>query len=174
MESPLLRFYRGDAPDSEGRRIEQLWTQDDDYLERVHDYIQWLFPLRERSGFNPDAPVLTEADVAACRDSPDLRARLRQSLDRMLAFYGFRWTNGPETAPAIERAENYADRAANWLGAGNHNHLRLTRILRCLTILGLVEEARALFAALDRVYRDESTQITTRTYAFWKDTLDAS
>ena len=59
----LIEFYRGIAPDSEGRTLADLWAFSDDEMEEVHDFIQWMFPLREPSRFNPDAPLLTDEDV---------------------------------------------------------------------------------------------------------------
>ena len=41
------------------------------------------------------------------------------------------------------RAPNLAAKAIGWLSPGNHNHLLITRILRCLTVLGLEAEAKA-------------------------------
>src|SRR5262245_17647755 len=35
--SRLVEFYRGEASDTEGRRLEEIWAWDDDSLEAVHD-----------------------------------------------------------------------------------------------------------------------------------------
>ena len=43
--------------------MDDLQTQTPEGLERTHDYIQWLFPLPERSSANPDAPRLSSADI---------------------------------------------------------------------------------------------------------------
>jgi hypothetical protein len=43
----------------------------------------------------------------------------------------------------VIRAPNLAAKAIGWLSPGNHNHLLITRILRCLTVLGLEAEAKA-------------------------------
>ena len=69
-DSPLVRFYRGDAPDARGRTLDDILAWDDEQLEAVHDYIQWLFPLDEPSRFNPDAPLLTPADRVAFLQPP--------------------------------------------------------------------------------------------------------
>jgi hypothetical protein len=39
--------YRGYAGDSEMRTPRGLWLWEDDELEAVHDFIQWMFPLPE-------------------------------------------------------------------------------------------------------------------------------
>ena len=87
--SPLVQFYAGAAADARGRMIAVLWSWDDERLESVHEYIQWLFPLPEPSRFNDGAPLLTRADIAAFAARAELRDNLRRSLGRMLAFYGF-------------------------------------------------------------------------------------
>jgi hypothetical protein len=162
----LISFYRDGARDDRGRTLAEIVAWDDHALEDIHDFIQWLFPLPERSGANPAAPVLDAATIAAFRPSAEMRARLRTSLERMLLFYGLAWAADDH---AVVRAENFAERAQNWLWPGNHNHLRLTRILRSLRVLGLGAESAALFATLDEIYREFPDRISERTFAFWRD-----
>jgi len=87
--SKLLDFYRGEATDPEGRSLQELWSWTDDELQEVHNFIQWMFPLPEPSRFNPDAPLLTEDDMAAFRKGDLLRSNLGKSFERILAFLGF-------------------------------------------------------------------------------------
>jgi Opioid growth factor receptor (OGFr) conserved region len=171
---PLVAFYRDGARDDCGRTHSEILTWDDSRLEAVHDFIQWLFPLPEPSGANPSAPTLDTATIAAFHATPEMQQRLRQSFDRMLRFYGFAWSSssspsaaGPASAPSIVRAPNFADRSANWLHPMNHNHLRLTRILRSTLLLGLESESKALFHALNALYREFPNRIPARTHAFW-------
>ena len=119
----LVAFYEGTGRDDHDRSLDDVLHFDDAALEYTHDFIQWLFPLRDRSGANPTAPRLDDAAVAAFRARPELRENLRRSYDRMVAFYK-------------------AD--LGWLTPGNHNHLRLTRMMLSLRTLGLESEARAL------------------------------
>jgi hypothetical protein len=163
----LTRFIAGGA-DDDGRTFDEILGWDDARLEMVHDYIQWVFPLPERSGANPWAPVLDAATIAAIRGSAEMRGRLRAAFLRMLAFYGFavegdRVVEGPRFAAA----------SRNWLHAGNHNHLRLTRMLRSLRVLGLEYEAGMLWEALRSLYEQENVAgqrtITSETFAFWRE-----
>ncbi len=110
----LLAFYRGDAPDWNGRRLEEIWSWTDDRLEAVHDYIQWMFPLSVRSGANPAAPILGPISIGAFATSDELRERLERSLRVMLRFYGLEETR---TAGALHivRTERFAGRARVWL-----------------------------------------------------------
>jgi hypothetical protein len=164
---PLVAFYRDGAPDDENRTLAQILGWDDRRLEAIHDYIQWLFPLTERSGANPSAPTLDDATIQAFRSTPVMRDRLRQAFLRMLRFYGFAWADG--VTPNISRAANFGIRSHEWLSPMNHNHLRLTRILRSLRLLGLEEEAAALFRELDAIRQEYPGRITPRTFDYWKD-----
>jgi len=95
-----------------------------------------------------------------------MQDRLRQAFQRMLRFYGLRQTV-TSTGITIERAPDFAARAQNWLWPMNHNHLRLTRILRSTLLLGLGAESKALFHALNAIYREYPDRIPARTHAFW-------
>lgn len=168
MASDLLNFYRGEGKDAAGRSIAEIWAWDGRRLEMVHDFIQWLFPLPEASRFNPEAPLLSAADIAAFRTDPGLRARVRRSLDLMLAFYGL-----SRGECAIRRQPDFAT-AVHWLEPLNHNHLRLTRIMLFLRHVGLDAEAEALLACLlDIAAHEGSAAISERTLQFWKQTRDA-
>src|SRR5215467_5394240 len=115
--SRLLDFYRGQATDSEGRWLHDVWSWDDEELESVHDFIQWLFPLPEPSQFNPDAPLLTPTDVAAFRAEKPLRANLRRSFGRILSFLGL--AERPDGT--IAAGAKFAARAADVWTTPNHN-----------------------------------------------------
>lgn len=164
---PLLRFYRLEGTDARGRTLIDLWAWDDDRLEAVHDYIQWLFPLRERSAFNPAAPVLTPAAIAAFLTDRLLHERLRRSFERMLRFYGLRLAGAAGTL-RVEPGVAFAARSREWLRPGDHNHLRLTRILTSLRILGLEEESRALAACLRTVAAAHPGAVSAVTLEYWR------
>lgn len=167
----LVAFYEGVAGDDRGRFLGDILRFDDLQLETIHDFIQWLFPLPERSGANPAAPILDDAAIESFRTRPELRAALRRSLDRMLAFYGFTWSG-----ERIVKSTSFPQRSANWLHAGNHNHLRLTRMLRSLNVLGEREAALALFDALADVNHEERrtrrNRISDRTFDFWRSSIE--
>jgi hypothetical protein len=166
LVSRLLDFYRGEATDVEGRSLRDVWSWDDNRLEEVHDFIQWLFPLPEPSRFNPDAPLLTPEDIAAFRADERLRANLRTSFDRILTFLGLSWEDG-----AVVEGPTFAARAPDVWSAPNHNWLRISRILRSLTLLGLGDEAAALFARLEAFYRERRFPIPDDTFRYWSGAL---
>lgn len=166
----LIGFYRGTNPDFLGRWLKDIWTWDYDRLESVHNYIQVLFPNAEPSMFNSQAPLLDAETIAAFHQDAELRANLRRSLDLMLGFYGLERT---EDGKGIRPAESFVLRAVNWLAPGDHNYLRLTRILKCLRALGLPEDALALFACLEDLYHRYPREIGEETFAYWQDAISA-
>lgn len=164
--SPIVAFYGGEQPDASGRHLATIQRWSDSRLEAVHDYIQWLFPLPERSAYNRDAPLLTAADIQAFRESAALQGRLLDSLRRMLAFYGLVLDEQGD-APRISPAPDFPPQPHDWLSPGNHNLLRLTRILRSLALLGLPGHARALLTCLEGVERQYPDAIGPVTMCHW-------
>ena len=59
-------------------------------------------------------------------------------------------------------------KSANWLNVNNHKHLRITRIIGSLTLLGLTKEAREFFSALQRVYVKHPDKIGSCSHDYWK------
>jgi hypothetical protein len=164
VDTRILGFYAGTMPDDDGRMLADIQQWPDSRLEDVHDFIQWLFPLPEPSPVNPRAPVLDDATIAAFSE----QANLRVSLERMLRFYGLELRAGP----VVSRAPNFQQRALNWLAPNNHNHLRISRILRCCRLLGLAAEARAFLDALQEINPDHPGAITARSSQFWKQAVE--
>jgi hypothetical protein len=165
--SHLLAFYRGDSPDTEGRTLDEILAWSDDDFEEVHDFIQWLFPLVESSQYNPDAPLLNEEDIAAFRSDPILKANLTKSFARILAFLGFVWSEGK----VVERP-NFASRVPDVWAAPNHNWLRITRILKSLRLLGLENEAAALYERLHQFFTQRRFPIGHVTFGYWTEAAE--
>jgi len=166
MNKPIVDFYSGKATDTSGRSLREIHAWGYDELETVHDYIQWLFPLPEPSQYNRLAPVLDAEQIAKFHTDTELRAQLLASFDKMLGFYGFE-----RNTMSIVRSNSWEERSRNWLRPGNHNHLRLTRILKSLSILGLKDYAHALFEALNDVFSEKSSAISDTTMEYWKRAL---
>jgi hypothetical protein len=172
IEDRIIAFYSG-GTDDRGRTLEHILAWPDEELEMVHDYIQWVFPTITRSGVNWRAPLVRDTTRAAFASQPALGDALRRSLDRMLAFYGLcRTVNADGVRIAIDPAR-FAERAPEWLDPGNHNHLRLTRIMQSLAALGLLAEAQALQRCLlTEIYDGVGKErITRETYAYWTDAV---
>jgi Opioid growth factor receptor (OGFr) conserved region len=169
VEPFLVSFFdpRNAARDHHGRSLDQILKWNDDMLELRHDYIQFLFPLPEGSIFNSDAPPITKPVFDAFRSRAELRSNLERAFDRILAFYGFKG-EGWGSNFQITRAANWRTAFGNWVLRVDHNHLRITRIIRSLRVLGLENDAQAFYKALLKVNRDWPHRIGARSLAFWE------
>lgn len=165
--SRLLDFYRGTGADHRGRMLAEVLGRDDEWLEDTHDFIQWLFPLREPSGVNPFAPRVDDEVRDAFAADPALRARLLASLDRMLAFYGL-----VRSADGIVKSPDWPERKADWFLRSTHNDLRITRILKSLCLLGLREFAERLLGCLETLrVAEPDCGIHATAFRYWRDAL---
>jgi hypothetical protein len=145
--SAILDFLEGHGVDGAGRRISEVLAFGLGALESHHDYIQWLFPLTEPSGAVPGSPVLDAQDVAAIKASPKAQANLAAAQRRMDWFY--EWTD-------------------HWLQAGDHNHLRITRIIKSVRLLvgdGQADQFRSRL--LSKVQRLK-VKIPEPTLRYWR------
>jgi hypothetical protein len=144
----LFLFAKG--RDAVGRYFDDILEMDDFELEIVHDYVQWLFPLPTFSSAVASAPILSRADIAAIRDSHSALENLRRATDRMRRFY---------------------DSNDTWLVAHNHNHLRITRIIRCLRILVGQKEAEEFFHEIMVRVAKAGQPVSLGNIRYWRDAL---
>jgi Opioid growth factor receptor (OGFr) conserved region len=145
-KSPVHAFLDGSGRDSRGRLIETVLAFDDAQIEATHDFIQWLFPLPVPSTAQPQSPVLSTQDLAAIAADPVAIANLTRARVRMAAFYA---TND------------------HWLVWHNHNHLRLTRILKSLRLLAGLDEAKRFYTSTVERAKASSNEISPRSLYFW-------
>merc|ERR1740129_795886 len=126
-------------------------------MEMVHDYIQWLFPTDEASRFNPNAPLLTRNVVKAFGEDAQMQRNFLRGLERFYAFLGLEQHGGDAGQPLrVGQAANFQSRTRTcWTGMGrmgNHNWLRISRVLHCLGMLGLKEQQAAFYQCLEGLY----------------------
>jgi hypothetical protein len=112
--SAIVDFLEGTGPDGAGRRLNEVLRFGLSALENRHDFIQWLFATMEPSGAVPGSPVLDAQDIAAIKASTRAQACLIAAQDKMAWFY---------------------DQTDHWMQPQNHNHLRITRIIKSLRLL---------------------------------------
>lgn len=164
---PLVDFHLGAAPDDHGRTFDDILAHNDAWLEYTHNFIQWLFPLTSASSANPNAPTLDAAQIAEFRGNPALQKQLLRAFDRMLDFYGL-----GRTANSIDKAPNWEQRKSLWFTQPSHNHLRITRILKCLNTLDLKQEARMFYDSLVTLQETEpDCGIPATAFAYWADAV---
>ena len=153
--SQLTDYYRGEAVDTEGRKLQQAWDMWN-YWEQCHDFIQWVFPLPEPSDFNPNAPLLSKDDIKIFQSDPEIRKNLIHSTELLLKFFGIKleivdgdeFINGT-IGITFDPGDKEWHCRKRIFGEFNHNHLRMTRLLMCLTICDFEDVAEEIFSFLD-------------------------
>lgn len=126
MQTKLLTFFCNDplahpdniTPDD----LVNHWTNTQ--LERSHNWVQWAFPLPDASRYQPDSPTLGTRDMNQIRVSSVAQANLDALMWRTIDFY---------------------DQWHGWLTPYDHNHLRITRIIKSLALLAPPHKALTFY-----------------------------
>ena len=116
----IVGFLEGKTPDHRGRMLSMLCKQTDNDAETNHDYIQWMFPLDEPSQAVNGAPVLSDFDIDEIKENRLAIENLEKSA---------RWFLG------------FLERNDHWITNYDHNHLRITRVIKSLRLLASDEAA---------------------------------
>lgn len=148
--SPIVNFLSGSGSDHRGRSLEEVLALSDSELESRHDFIQWLFPLDTPSAAVPGSPVLSSNDIAEIRGCQQCRANLLRASDRMRRFY----------------AEN-----DHWLVRFDHNHRRITRIIKSLSLLVGNQEAEEFYRFIEERVAETNAPVSATSRRFWRNAI---
>ena len=143
----IVSFLEGKTPDYRGRTFAMLLQQSDHQAETTHDYIQWMFPLDEPSRSVNGVPVLNELDIEEIRQSSLAQANLAKSTSWFLGF--------------LERNDH-------WITKYNHNHLRITRVIRSLRLLASDEAADEFRDKVLALAGDNLNLVDQKARGFWR------
>lgn len=154
MNQLLFDFYSGVGVDILHRSFQELIELGDNFLEKSHDIVQWLFPLNEPSLHNKHAPLLDDETIKRMIASPECMTNLKLAGERFLKFFGDPiqdWTNKP-----------------TWIQPNNHNYLRITRIIKCYKLFGMEDLARNFFLFGIDLYIKYPGDIGDVSLEFWE------
>ena len=110
----IIAFLEGTGVDAYDRRLDQILTESDGYWDRTHDFIQWLFPLTEASRSVRNAPILTDDEIKQIRESETAQANIHRS---------------------VLRYKEFLAGTTKWRSGYDHNHLRISRVIKSLRLL---------------------------------------
>ncbi len=147
MADTVVRFLEGLATDKRGRKITEILDQDDWFWENTHDFIQWLFPLSEESSAVRNAPILNDQEIELIRASESARSSLLASVDRYKLFL---------------------QNTTRWRNSYDHNHLRITRVIKSLRLLTNDEIANGFKYWIASQLGDQIDSVNTRSKKFWR------
>ena len=142
----LVNFLNGTGPDHQGRYLRDIWDFDDKAIEQTHDFIQWIFPLTEKSMSVPGVPTLSAEDVEAIRTSEVARSNLEKSAQWYLGFL---------------------QRNNHWIKSYDHNHSRITRVIKALNLLLSQRAALTLLNSVLEVAGDKVNSVSQDAIRFW-------
>ena len=149
----LVNFLNGSDPDHLGRYLQDIWAFDDSAIEHTHDFIQWVFPLSEKSMSVLGAPTLISDDINEIRTSEVARANLERSGQWYLGF--------------LERNDH-------WISSYNHNHLRITRSIKSLGLLVSQNAAEVFLSSVFQIADYRISIVSQDAIKFWKSALNQS
>ena len=146
----LVNFLNETGPDHQGRYLRDIWDFDDKAIEQTHNFIQWMFPLTEKSMSVSGVPTLSTADIKTIRTSEVARANLERSANWYLGF--------------LQRNDH-------WIKSYDHNHLRITRAIKSLRLLVSKETAEAFLNSVFTIIGDRIEDVGQDAVGFWKSGL---
>ena len=142
----ILDFLNGEQPDIYNRYLEDIWKMSDEDIESVHNFIQWTFPLNERSGAVPNSPILTQQEIIDIKKSEIAKQNIKKSADWFLGFL---------------------TRNSYWICQSNHNHLRITRAIKSLRLIHSDEEAESFKKNIMNLIQSNENKINPISLEFW-------
>ena len=146
----LVKFQIGTGTDHAGRYLKDIWDFDDKAIEQTHDFIQWMFPLKERSESVPGVPTLSADDIEAICASEIARANLARSAEWYLGF--------------LKRNDH-------WIKPYDHNHLRITRAIKSISLLASRERAFAFKKSIFLLSENRIDGIGSKAISFWNNAI---
>ena len=123
----ILAFLEHRGLDYQHRTLKQIWAFSDAKIESTHDFIQWVFPTLEASKSVFDGLKMTPDELELVRQSNVATSSILQSSEWFMGF--------------LERSDT-------WKRSYDHNHLRVTRMLESLVLVGKGQKAKELFTML--------------------------
>lgn len=164
--SYIVEFLEGKNKDPYGRYLSDIWQFNSFYLEHIHNYIQWIFPSNEPClEFRVKIPILTEQDFEKIQKSELAQQNLLRSFEMMLHFWGLKYENGKIIAQDDLSVEKHI-----WLKSSDHNQLRITRVIKSLSLLGQKELAKLFQQAVISIGREKG-KIEEKTFIYWQQAI---
>lgn len=144
--SQITEFYVNGGPDNLGRTLHDYLNFSYEDRERVHDYIQWMFPLNEESEYNDSAPILTRDDIQTI-----LREKGQEPI--LISFHYF--------------FDFLLENRHLVYGTPNHNWKRISRVIKCLRLFGLATIAYRFWNTSMLLLKDPRSE----TVFYWNEAL---
>lgn len=157
--SPIVRFYKNEKINECRYRLVDILSASHLWLEFTHDYIQWMFPLDEKSRCNSNAPVLLDEDISVFNSDTLIRTAFNLSIYKFINFLGLTYNSNDHTFAVSDKLQAYT-----WRGA-NHNSMRITRFIASMSMFGFNDIANDLVDFLKKNIKNHKSMF------YWEDAL---
>lgn len=144
----VLGFLSNQDRNASGWLLTDIWKFNDTQIENTHTFIQWVFPTNEASRAVPGSPLLDEEEIAEIQNSEPAKQNLSKSADWYFNFL---------------RRNNF------WRKPHDHNHLRITRVIKSLRLLCGDDEADYFKEQFWQLLGTDISQIPSKTMDYWED-----
>lgn len=142
MNDDIIDFYLNDFLVDREFTFKDFLVADTNWLEDTHNYIQWVFPTKTKSRYNPKAPILDRETALYLQDGQRFKKLFNLACRKQLRFWGF----GADYTLPIGMPRN----VVWWFEHNNHNRLRIARFLESTCLLGEPYLAITVFDELVR------------------------
>ena len=119
----------------------------DDQIENKHNFIQWIFPLNVKSNAVPSSPILTKKEIICIKKSETAQKNIKKSAEWFLKFLS---------------SNSY------WICQNNHNHYRITRVIKSLRLIHSNEEAEKFKNSIMNLIQGNEKKISPTNIQYWK------
>lgn len=169
LKPTVAAFYQGQASHPVYGTLVNIHAKllsIEDNLFFKPDFLNWLFPWINQID-NLDAPITTYQDLEAFRRYYELRRKFNRSIQIILHFYGMELR-----AEAVHASENFATVASLWLtNPDSSNLLRITHLLRSMTLFGEKHLAASMLAILERIQQAFPQRISPQLLETWRQAI---
>jgi len=141
-------FLKGNEPDVYKRYLKDIWMMSGDQIENKHNFIQWIFPLNVKSNAVPSSPILTKKEIICIKKSEIVQKNIKKSAEWFLKFLS---------------SNSY------WICQNNHNHYRITRVIKSLRLIHSNEEAEKFKNSIMNLIQGNEKKINLTNIQYWKD-----
>jgi len=144
---PLLKFLKDEAPDQNGRMLQDMLEWSNEKLETEKKWLGWMFPTDDDDDdFSVNWPLLSEEDTQILKQDEHMKSNLRKCLKKICEFLGLQASfDGPTgQAVTIHQAPDIQNRIKDlWQQPFSNVERAIGHVQDSLQVAGLNEEAAA-------------------------------
>ena len=150
-------YLEGYETDDKGRTIDNILHWSNIRLEISHNYIQRVFPTDESSKHDRIFEPATRDDILSISLNEKAKDNIRKMYLKMLLL----WKLDGENYKTIKMYRY-------WNQENNHNHLRMTRILKCFRLIEMNDELKDFSNRLIFLLEHNGLKISKKTEELWR------